>query len=241
MITFKIYKLLIFTFFVLFFPTTAFAENLRLKSFGHSSFLIMGGSQSILLNPFKSIGCTAGLDEINNEKFDFILASSRLSDEGYNPNNELIFVEPGVYKINQLILNGIQMPHDRYDGKRFGMATVWIWVQNNFKIVHMGGAAGRMDINDNILLSRPDILFISVGGGPKSYNGREAADIVKVLKPKIIIPVHFLNENNKNFECEFSNEDLFLKSIRGFKVQYVGKTFEIKQKNLRENTIYIVK
>ncbi len=237
----KIKKLPIIICFSFFIPNVSLAENLRLKSFGHSSFLIKGGGQSVLLNPFKSIGCTAGLDEINNEKFDFILASSRLSDEGYNPNNHLMFAESGVYKINRIILNGIKIPHDRYGGKRFGMATVWIWKQNNFKIVHMGGAAGKININNNILLTRPDVLFISVGGGPKSYNGKEAAEIVNGLKPKIIIPVHFLTDNNKDYECEFSDESLFLDSVRGFKVVYVDETFEIKQKNLSENIIYIFK
>ena len=241
MIIDKIKKFLIFIFFPLFITNVSLAENLRLKSFGHSSFLIKGGGQSVLLNPFKSIGCTAGLDEINDEKFDFILASSRLSDEGYNPKDHLMFTESGVYKINRIILNGIKIPHDRYGGKRFGMATVWIWKQNNFKIVHMGGAAGKIDINNNILLTRPDVLFISVGGGPKSYNGKEAAEIVEGLKPKIIIPVHFLTDDNKDYECEFSDENLFLDSIRGFKVMYVGKTFEIKQKDLSENKIYIFK
>ena len=59
------------------------------------------------------------------------------------------------------------------------MATVWSWEQNNLKIVHMGGAAGEIDIENQIILSRPDILFISIGGGFKSYDGIEASDIVK--------------------------------------------------------------
>ena len=66
------------------------------------------------------------------------------------------------------------------------MATVWSWEQNNLKIVHMGGAAGEMDINSQIILSRPDILFISIGGGLKSYNGSEASDVVKKLNPSIV-------------------------------------------------------
>ena len=235
----KIKRLLILSFFIVFFPANIFAENLRLKSFGHSSFLIKGGSLSILLNPFKSIGCTAGLEEIKNEEFDFILASSSLLDEGFNPNKNLIFINPGTYQVKDTILNGINIPHDRFGGRRFGMATVWIWEQNNFKIVHMGGAAGKIDTKDKILLSRPDLLFISIGGGPKSYNSIEAVEIVKSIKPKIIIPVHFLTENNKNFGCQFSDENLFLNKIKGYEVEYVGKNFLIKSRNLNKNIIYI--
>ena len=102
-----------------------------------------------------------------------------------------MFVDPGTYKYKDILLNGITVPHDRLGGRRFGMATVWSWEQNNLKIVHMGGAAGEIDINSQIVLANPDILFISIGGGKKSYNGKEASRIVKTLKPSIVIPVHF--------------------------------------------------
>ena len=241
MVIFKVRKLVIFSLFTFLFPVNIFAENLRLKSFGHSSFLIEGGGQTVLLNPFKSIGCTSGLEEVKNQKFDFILASSRLYDEGFNPNNSLMFVDSGIYNVKNITLYGIDIAHDRFGGRRFGMATVWIWKQNNFKIVHMGGAAGKIEESDNILLTQPDLLFISIGGGPKSYNAAEASEIVKSLKPKVIIPVHFLTDKNKNSGCQFSDEIIFLNKIKEYKVQYVGKNLLLKQKNLDKNTIYIFK
>ena len=166
----KIKKFFLFTLFLFLIPSSAIAGDLLLKSLGHGSFLIKGREKSVLINPFKAIGCASELNEPKVINADFILASSKLADEGYNPNDELIFVEPGVYQFEDILLNGIEVPHDRVGGRRFGMATVWSWEQNNLKIVHMGGAAGEMDINSQIILSRPDILFISIGGGFKSYN-----------------------------------------------------------------------
>ena len=174
----KFKKFFLFILFVFLIPSSALAGELLLKSLGHGSFLIKGKEKSVLLNPFKSIGCASDLNEPIEVNADFILASSKLADEGYNPNNKLMFVEPGVYKFKDILLNGIEVPHDRVGGRRFGMATVWSWEQNNLKIVHMGGAAGEMDKNSQIILSRPDILFISIGGGFKSYNGNEASDVV---------------------------------------------------------------
>ena len=103
----------------------------------------------------------------------------------------------------------------------------------------MGGAAGDIDINSQIILSGPDILFISIGGGIKSYNGEEASKIIKVLKPNIVIPVHFARGKKINKECDFSNADLFIKNMKDFKVKYVGKDFRIKPKRIDQNTIYI--
>jgi len=222
-----------------FFPTSVLARNLVIKSLGHSSFLIKSPEKSILINPFKAIDCASNLKEPKEDNVDFILASSRLLDEGYNPKDKLMFVEPGTYQFDDILLNGISVPHDRVDGRRFGMATVWTWEQNNLKIVHMGGAAGDIDINSQIILSRPDILFISIGGGKKSYDGEEASKIVKILNPNVVIPVHFARGKQINKECDFSNADLFIDNMKNFKVKYVGKDFQIKPKKIDQNVIYI--
>ena len=235
----KIKTLFFFVLFSSFLPTSLLARNLVIKSLGHSSFLIDSKEKSILINPFKAIGCASNLKEPKEVNADFILASSRLPDEGHNPNGQLMFVEPGIYQFEDILLNGISVPHDRVGGRRFGMATVWSWEQNNLKIVHMGGAAGDIDINSQIILSRPDILFISIGGGIKSYDGKEASRIVKLLKPNVVIPVHFSRGNKKNENCDFSNADLFIENMKDFKVKYVGKNFKIKPKRIDQNTIYI--
>ena len=235
----KIKKIALFILFSFLLPSSSLAENLVFKSLGHSSFVIKGEKESILINPFKAIGCANGLEEQQEENIDFILASSKLADEGYNPKQKLMFVEPGIYKFRDILLNGIPVPHDRLGGRRFGMATVWTWEQNNLKIVHMGGAAGEIDINSQIVLAKPDILFISIGGGIKSYDGKEASAIVENLKPSIVIPVHFVNGNQKSKDCDFSNADLFIENMKNFKVKYVGKDFQIKPKRIDQNTIYI--
>ena len=237
----KLKKFFLFILFLFLIPSSSSAGDLLLESFGHGSFLIKGKEKTVLLNPFKSIGCTSDLNEPKGVNVDFILASSKLADEGYNPNNKLMFVEPGVYKLKNTLLNGVEVPHDRVGGRRFGMATVWSWEQNNLKIVHMGGAAGEIDIKSQIILSRPDILFISIGGGFKSYDGREASNIVEILKPSIVIPVHFDKGKNISDDCDFSNEDLFLENMKDFKVKYLGKNFEIDSKRINKNTIYIFK
>ena len=221
-------------------PSSVLAENLFIKSYGHSNFLIEGDGKSIILNPYKSVGCASNLKTSKFSGADFILASSRLADEGYNPSNLLMFVDPGSYKYNEILFKGIPVAHDRFGGRRFGMATVWTWTQSNLKIVHMTGAAGKIDFKDKILLSRPDILFISIGGGDKSYDSKEAIKIIKELQPKIIIPAHYLASNKLPDNCKFTSSDLFLKNIKGFKIKNVRNSFKINSKKLTEKTIYLV-
>ena len=87
-------------------------------------------------------------------------------------------------------------------------------------------------------MSRPDILFISIGGGKKSYDGQEASRIVEILKPNVVIPVHFSRDKKTNKDCDFSNADLFIENMKDFKVKYVGKKFQINSKRIDQNTIY---
>ena len=232
-------KRLLFLILFLLIPSHVNAEELILKSFGHSQFLIKGNDKSILINPFKAVGCASQFRESLNIEKDLILASSRLADEGYNPNNDLMFFEPGTYEYDNLIFNGISVPHDRLNGRRYGNATVWTWNQSNFKIVHMGGAAGDITFEDQIIINRPDILFISIGGGIKSYSGKEAINIVEILNPKIIVPVHFLNTKKNIDDCDFSNEDKFLENISQYKVKYIGKELKLNSKKYIDKIVYI--
>ena len=234
-------KRLLFLILFLLIPSHVNAEELILKSFGHSQFLIKGNGKSILINPFKAVGCASQFRESLNIEKDLILASSRLADEGYNPNNDLMFFEPGTYEYDNLIFNGISVPHDRLNGRRYGNATVWTWNQSNFKIVHMGGAAGDITFEDQIIINRPDILFISIGGGIKSYSGKEALNIVEILNPKIIVPVHFLNTKKNIDDCDFSNEDKFLENISQYKVKYIGKELKLNSKKYIDKIVYIFK
>ena len=236
----KIKRLLSLIFFLLL-PSYVNAEELILKSFGHSQFLIKSDGKSILINPFKAVGCASQLSESSNIEKDLILASSRLADEGFNPQNDLMFVEPGTYEFNDLIFNGISVPHDRLNGRRYGNATVWTWNQSNFKIVHMAGAAGNITLEDQIIINRPDILFISIGGGVKSYSGEEAFSIVQILNPKIIIPVHFLTSKKNIEDCDLSNEDKFIENISNYKIKYIGKELKLNSKKYKDKMIYFFK
>ena len=56
---------------------------------------------------------------------------------------------------------------------------------------HPGGAA-TLQPEDKALLGRPDVLILGVGGGAKVYDGVEAADVVKQLNPKVVIPVQYV-------------------------------------------------
>ena len=217
------------------------AGELEIRNFGHSSFLISGGGASVLLNPFKAVGCASGLPEPNISA-DIILASSLLPDEGSkNIAQGLFLVKPGSYMIDELRFEGTESPHDRLGGRRFGMSTLWKWNQAGLIFAHLGGAAAPLTIDNRLLIGNPDILFIAVGGGGKIYNGKEAAEIVKVLKPKIVIPVQYQRKDQeKKQSCDQEGVEYFLEEMENYSVKKVGLKYNPTNKIPKNISIHLM-
>ena len=220
--------------------TPMFADSLEIKNFGHSSILIRGKEQSILLNPFRAVGCASGLVE-QNVSADIILASSLLPDEGAKTAKGLFLVKPGSYRIKGLTLEGLSSPHDRVGGRRFGMSTLWRWKQNGFTFAHLGGAVSPLTIKERLLIGNPDVLFIAVGGGAKVYDAKEASKVVEVLKPKIVIPVQYQRKSNKKIpNCDQQGVEAFLEVMKDYKVRKVGKKITFKKQISKNKLIYLM-
>ena len=232
------------TFFALpaFFLATSplLANNLEIQNLGHSSILIRGKDQSVLLNPFRAVGCASGLVE-QNISADIILASSLLPDEGAKTAKGLFLVKPGSYRIKDLSFEGFSSPHDRVGGRRFGMSTLWRWEQNGLIFVHLGGAASPLTIEDRLLIGSPDILFISVGGGSKTYDAQEARNVVEVLKPKIVIPVQYQRKGKDKIQsCDQQGVEPFLELMKDYKVRKVGKKYSLKKQIIKKQSILLM-
>ncbi len=199
--------------------SSVLAEGVTITSFGHSSLLIEGDGKSVLINPFKAVGCAEGLVE-PSIKADVILASSQLADEGAKVAQGTFLVNPGSYRIHGLQIEGFAAPHDRLNGRRFGQATLWIWQQGGLNFAHLGGSAGSLTGANKVLIGRPDVLIIGVGGGAKVYDGLEASTIMQELKAKRVIPVQYVKgQTPKN--CDQEGIEKFLDAIKGTKVREV--------------------
>ena len=213
-------------------------NGVRITSYGHSALLIEGGGQSILLNPFESVGCASGLSE-PRVNVDVILASSGLADEGAkNIAQGTYLVQPGSYQINENIFQGFTAPHDRFKGRRYGMTTIWQWKQGGLSFAHLGGAAAPLSMEDKILLGRPDVLIIAVGGGSKVYNALEATQVIEELKPKHVIPVQYIKGEQPD-NCDQTGIGPFLEANKNVKVRIVGSNLHL-DKDLPEQLVITI-
>lgn len=213
-------------------------SSLSVQWLGHSCFLFTGGGARILVNPFRSIGCTAKYRP-PQVAADLVLISSQLLDEGAVeglPGNPKLIYEPGVYEFQGIKFQGIAIDHDRKGGKQFGINTAWSWKQGGINILHLGGAAAPISIEQKILMGRPDVAFIPVGGGVKAYNSQEARQAVQVLNPKLIIPTQYRTQAADTANCDISPVDDFLSLMQGINVRRSNSdTIAISSSSLPKN------
>ena len=219
-------------------------ESLTVRWLGHTCFLFEGGGTKVLVNPFRQIGCTAGYRDPKVDT-DLILISSRLLDEGVvegftsNPPPMLLY-ESGVYQVNGRQIQGIRTAKDREAGRRFGTNVAWLWQQAGIKILHLGGLASPIGIEERILIGRPDLLLIPVGGGPKAYTSLEAKQVLEVLKPRIVIPTHYKTEAADEANCEIASLEDFLSVMEGTPVRVVNQdTISITKADLPQEGFLI--
>jgi L-ascorbate metabolism protein UlaG (beta-lactamase superfamily) len=202
-------------------PANAQSSGVSVQWLGHTCFLFTSGGTKILVNPFRTVGCTAKYrpPKVNA---DLVLISSQLLDEGAVdglPGNPKLVYEPGVYEFKGIKLQGISIDHDRKGGKQFGKNVAWKWQQGGVNFLHLGGAAAPISIEQKILMGRPDVLLIPVGGSAKAYNAEEAKQAIAVLNPKLIIPTHYRTQAADPAACDIAPLDEFLNIMSGTGIQ----------------------
>jgi L-ascorbate metabolism protein UlaG (beta-lactamase superfamily) len=174
-------------------PSKSGGGTLSIRYLGHSAFVFNGDGVTILANPFLPGGCTAKLP-LPKVPAQVVLVSSHLLDEGYVEQlvgKPRILASPGLYRVQGIQFQGIRTDHDRLQGRRFGTNVVWRWSQAGISIANLGGAAAPITTEQQVLIGRPDVLILPVGGGDKTYTPAEAKATIELLQPRIVIPSQF--------------------------------------------------
>ncbi|MBI4498857.1 MAG: MBL fold metallo-hydrolase [Chloroflexi bacterium] len=159
--------------------------------FGHSCFRIRGREVTILADPYdRSLGnlgrVTADIVTISHEH------------PGHNHRQAVggapKFVEgPGEYEIAGVFLTGLRTYHDRARGKERGANTVYLIGLEDVVLCHLGDLGHVLSTAQVGELGSVEVLMVPVGGG-STIGAAEAAETVRLLEPKIVIPMHYRSE-----------------------------------------------
>ena len=161
-----------------------------------------------------------------------MLDEGAIEDISGNPK---ILTQPGDYQVNKIKFQGISIAHDREGGRRFGNNVAWGWTQGGLKILHLGGAAAPIGIEQKILMGSPDMVCLPVGGGAKAYNPEEALQAIEVLKPKVVIPTQYLTEAADRSTCSLAPVDDFLALTKDMNIRKLNSdAITIRRKDLSQ-------
>lgn len=157
--------------------------------YGQSCFRLRFKGATVITDPYSS---EIGL-KLSRQKADIVTVSHDHPDHAHTrgvSGEFRVFSGPGEYERNGVFLFGIPTFHDRRNGRDRGRNTVFLIEGENLSICHLGDL-GHVPAQTLVeQLNGVDVLFIPVGGNT-TLNAGEAAEVVSLLQPRFVIPMHY--------------------------------------------------
>jgi L-ascorbate metabolism protein UlaG (beta-lactamase superfamily) len=177
---------------------------------GHSCFRIKSSHGVIITDPYPpEIGYILGKPTAR-----IVTVSHQHPNHNYTQgiagDQMMIVSRPGEYEISDMLILGITTFHDNEQGKKSGKNTVYLIDIDDVSVCHLGDLGHVLTSKEVEKLENIDVLFLPVGG-QTTINATMAAEVVRQLTPKVVIPMHYKTPALKNVELDAI--DNFLKEI----------------------------
>jgi len=204
---------------------------MKIKWLGHSSFLIESERGiKIITDPFDE---TLGY-KLLRIKVNIVTVSHEHFDHNYVRG---VKGRPVVFKglvnreSHKMEFRGISSYHDSVYGGQRGLNTIFVIKADGLNLCHLGDLGHILDSDKLNEIGTIDILFIPVGGF-YTIDSSQATQIIKDIKPKIAVPMHYKTEAIKfsidPVEIFLSDKDNIQRSE--------SSEFEITKETLPKNT-----
>lgn len=156
---------------------------------GHSCFRIRGREATVVTDPCPpstgyNIGkpaaaiVTISHDHADHSYVKGVTGSPRLIDG------------PGEYEVEGVFITGVLTYHDNRRGEVHGNNLAFILEVEDIRVCHLGDLGHTPTAEQVEELSGLDILLTPVGGHT-TIDGAAAAEVVSLLEPRLVIPMHY--------------------------------------------------
>lgn len=175
---------------------------------GYSCFRLKGKQTTIVTDPFPpdlgySLGkLTADIVTISHQH----PGHSYIEGVGGEPK---VLTGPGEYEISGIITLGLQTYHDTEQGTLRGKNIIFVFEIDDVIVCHLGDLGHTLTTEQIAKIDSADVLLVPVGG-VSTIDAAHAAEIVRRLEPKIVIPMHYKTLVLKR---ELAPVDRFLKEM----------------------------
>jgi len=159
---------------------------------GLSCFRIRGSQAVVITDPFPpGLGYTLG-----KQTADIVTVShqhpSHSYDQGIGSEHRLV-KGPGEYEISGVLILGIGAYHDSVKGQSRGKNTLYLMEIDGVNVLHLGDLGHALNDEQAAEIGNVDILLLPVGG-VNTINAAMAAEVIRKLEPKVVVPMHYKTE-----------------------------------------------
>jgi L-ascorbate metabolism protein UlaG (beta-lactamase superfamily) len=175
---------------------------------GHSCFRLKGSQATVITDPYPpdlgySLGKqTARIVTVSHQH----PGHSYVGGIGGEPK---VIKGPGEYEIGGILVIGLPTFHDGDGGKQRGKNVVYLIEVDEVAICHLGDLGHVLTSQQVEEIGNVDVLLVPVGG-VSTINASMAAEVVRQLEPKIVVPMHYKTAVLKR---ELEPVDRFLKEM----------------------------
>ena len=204
--------------------------------YGHSCFrLTERGMATVVCDPFDSE--TVGYEPL---KLRADIVTSSHDAPGHNALSAVkgyshAITGPGEFEIGSVFITGVQMDGLGKKAADAPRNTLYVFDYMGITVAHLGDMHSVPPQNEIESLGTVHIVLVPVGGG-NALNAAKAAEIVSLLEPNIVIPMHY---DTPAAKVPLDKLDKFLKEM-GLHEAEKAASLKMTKSSLPEETKVVV-
>ena len=204
---------------------------MEISWFGHSCFRLTDrGKATIVTDPFDgSIGY-----EMPKLKADVTTISHEApghSNYEAVKNVQRVLNAPGEYEIGGVFIIGAAMNNNEIPKRN----VAYMFDYDGLTVLHLGDLDHVPQQSTIELMGSVDVALVPVGGGG-GLNATQAAEVIGMLEPSIVIPMHYKTDEST---LELDPVEKFLKEMGVSRIQQ-DDVFKVTRSSLPEQTQIVV-
>jgi L-ascorbate metabolism protein UlaG (beta-lactamase superfamily) len=155
---------------------------------GHGCFRLRGRNAAVVTDPYPP---AIGL-KLPKLDADLVTISHEHENHSYTQvmRDAYEIRGPGEYEVAGVSVIGVPTFHDAQKGAKHGRNTVYLIEIDDVRVCHLGDLGHALDDAEAEVISAPDVLLVPVGGHT-AINAAQAAEIVRQLEPRYVVPMHY--------------------------------------------------
>ncbi len=175
---------------------------------GQSCFRLRGKNAAVVTDPYPP---SLGL-RLAKQDAEVVTVSHEHENHSYTQavrDGAFEIKGPGEYEIAGVSVIGFPTFHDSDKGAKRGRNTVYLIEIDDVRICHLGDLGHPLDDADAETVASVDVLLVPVGG-KTAINAAQAAEVVRQLEPRFVVPMHYATPGVK---VDLDGVERFLKEM----------------------------